>query len=127
ETALYGDDFTGRLHLPFPFSFYGTDYDQVFISDNGYINFLGPDLYNPFPLAIPSEAPPNAAIYALWRDLSVTGESVIAYRTTGTAPSRVFSLEFTDVNVRGTTATVDFEIKLHEEGEIVDILYGDNP
>ncbi len=127
DTALYGDDFSGRLRLPFPFAFYGTEYDQVFISDNGYINFLGPDLLNAFPLSIPSDGPPNAAIYALWRDLFLVGDSVISYATVGAPGEQVFVLEFNDIGVRGTTATVDFEIKLHEAGETIDILYGANP
>jgi hypothetical protein len=127
ETALFGDDFAGRLHLPFPFSFYGEDYDQVFLSDNGYLNFLGADVFNPFPQSIPSKNEPNAAIYAFWRDLYLADESVIEYATLGTAGSRTFVLEFTDIGVRGATATIDFEIKLYEQGETIDILYGANP
>jgi len=127
ETALFGDDFAGRLHLPFPFSFYGEDYNQVFLSDNGYLNFLGADVFNPFPPSIPNKNEPNAAIYAFWRDLYLTDESVIEYATLGTAGSRTFVLEFTDIGVRGATATIDFEIKLYEQGETIDILYGANP
>ena len=43
QTALFGDDFAGRLRLPFSFKFYGQRYDNVFLSDNGYLNFLGAD------------------------------------------------------------------------------------
>ena len=127
ETALFGDDFAGRLHLPFPFSFYGDDYEQVFLSDNGYLNFQGADLYNPFPVGIPSEGPPNAAIFAFWRDLYLADESKIEYATLGSPGSRTFVLEYTDIGVRGATATIDFEIKLYERGETLDILYGANP
>ena len=127
DTALYGDDFAGRLHLPFQFAFYGETYEQVFISDNGYLNFLGADLFNPFPVSIPSEDPPNAAIYALWRDLYLVGDSQISYATIGSPGDRTFVLELTDVAVRGATATLDLEIKLLEAGETLDILYGNNP
>ncbi len=95
--ALYGDDWVGRLRLPFSFTFYGETYDQVFLSDNGYINFLGPDLGNSFPLSIPSEAPPNAAIYALWNDLYLDEGSSIAYATVGAAGARAFVLEYDNV------------------------------
>jgi hypothetical protein len=55
QTALYGDEFAGRLRLPFDFPFYGETYGEVFLSDNGYLNFLGPDQFNSFPIDIPSE------------------------------------------------------------------------
>jgi hypothetical protein len=126
DTALYGDDFAGRLRLPFSYSFYGTEYDQVFISDNGYLNFLKGDVYNPFPVSIPSDDPPNAAIYALWRDLYLAGDSQVSYATLGSPGDRVFVIELSDVAVRGATSTIDVEVKLHEAGETVDILYGAN-
>jgi subtilisin family serine protease len=126
QTALFGDEFAGRLHLPFAFSFYGESYETVYISDNGYLNFLGPDQFNQIPLSIPSEGPPNAAIYALWRDLHINEESIIEYATLGSPGSRTLVLELTDIAVMGATSTVDVEIKLYERGETVDILYGNN-
>lgn len=127
QSALYGDDFAGRLRLPFPFDFYGETYEQVFISDNGYLSFPGPDLFNPFPTSIPNDGPPNGAIYALWRDLFLAGDSAISYATVGAPGDRVFVLEYQDIGVRGTSATIDFEIKLHEAGETIDLLFGANP
>ena len=127
QTALFGDDFGGRLHLPFSFAFYGTDYDQVFISDNGYINFLSGDVFDPFPLVDPVRST------AQRRDLPALARPVPGRRQLhrlrdgGSDRSALFVLEFSDIGVRGTTATVDFEVKLHEVGETIDIVYGDNP
>ena len=39
----------------------------------------------------------------------------------------MFVLEYNHVRVRGATAPIDFEIKLHEGGETVDMLFGNNP
>ena len=127
QTALFGNDFAGRLHLPFPFGFYGEDYEQVFLSDNGYLNFLDADVGNPFPLSIPSDDPPNAAIFAFWRDLFLDDQSMIEYATLGLPGNRIFVLEYTDIGILGSTSTIDFEIKLYERGETIDILYGANP
>lgn len=126
DTALYGDDWVGRLRLPFGFTFYGETYDEVWLSDNGYVNFLGPDQYNAFPVSIPNPGPPNAAVYALWRDLYLDADSTIAYTTVGIVGARTFVIEVSDARVRGATAPIDFEIKLHEGGETVDLLYGNN-
>lgn len=126
QSGLFGDEFAGRLRLPFSFAFYGESYDQVFLSDNGYLNFLAPDQYNGFPIAIPSGLPPNAAIYPFWQDLLVDGPASIDYATVGTSPDRAFVIEYANVKVAGSSARVSFEVKLWENGTI-DILYGPNP
>jgi len=125
QSGLFGDEFAGRLRLPFDFSFYGAGYNQVFVSDNGYLNFLGPDQYNGFPIAIPSSSPPNAAIYALWQDLSVDDQSSIDYDTVGSAPNRAFVIEYSAMKVAGSSNRLSFEVKLWEDGRI-DMLYGPN-
>jgi subtilisin family serine protease len=127
ESALFGDEFVGRLRLPFSYTFYGETYDTIWIADNGYVNFLGPDQGNFNPISIPSEAPPNAAIYALWQDLHVTDPGAILYGTLGTAPDRRFVLEYSDVAVFGGSALLDFQIVIYEQGETVELRYGENP
>lgn len=126
QSALYGDEFAGRLRLPFDFAFYGETYRQVFLSDNGYLNFLGPDQYNPFPVGIPNEGPPNAAIYALWQDLAVDETSSIDYEVVGEAPDRTFVVEYSSIKAFGSTKHLDLEVKIHEGGETVDLLFGAN-
>src|SRR4029079_9117761 len=108
--ACCAPDARGRLPLPFDFDFYGETYSQVWIADNGYVNFLGPDQFNFFPSVSPSPAPPNAAIYAFWQDLAVDATSQIDYATAGTAPNRAFILEFTSMQVLGSSAHVSSEM-----------------
>ena len=126
QTGLFGDEFAGRLRLPFPFDFYGQTYDQVFVSDNGYLNFLAPDQFNGFPIAIPSNSVPNAAIYPFWQDLYVDDLSSIDYDTIGSAPDRAFVIEFSGMKTFGASGRVSFEVKLWEDGRI-EMLYGLNP
>ncbi len=121
-TPLFGDEFVGRLNLPFAFPYYGETYDEVWLSDNGYLNFLGPDQFNGFPVEIPSESDPNAAIYALWRDLSVGSDGAIKFETVGTSPDQAFVIEYENVTAGSTAVT--FEVKLWENGDI-DLLYAD--
>jgi hypothetical protein len=126
QTGLYGDEFVGRLRLPFDFPFYGETYGAVFLSDNGYVNFLAADQYNPFPIGIPSASVPNAAIYPMWQDLYLDDASSIDYETIGSAPDRTFAIEYSGVRSFGGSGRLSFEILLHEDGTI-DLLYGDNP
>jgi subtilisin family serine protease len=121
-TPLFGDEFVGRLSLPFDFPFYGETYDEVWLSDNGYLNFLGPDQFNSFPVEIPSESDPNAAIYALWQDLHVDSEGAIKFEIVGTSPDQAFVIEYENVMAGSSART--FEIKLWENGDI-DLLYAE--
>ncbi|HEX7197160.1 MAG TPA: carboxypeptidase regulatory-like domain-containing protein, partial [Candidatus Limnocylindria bacterium] len=122
QTALYGDEFVGRLVLPFEFPFYGESYSELFLSDNGYLNFLGPDQFNSFPVEIPSESPPNAAIYPLWQEMRIDGAGAIEYATIGDAPDSAFVIEYAGVSAGSDEVT--FEVKLWENGDI-DLLYAD--
>ncbi len=124
QSGLFGDDFAGRLRLPFDFPFYGQTYSAVFLSDNGYLNFLAPDQFNPLPVGIPSSAAPNAAIYLLWQDLVLDTSSAIDYDTIGTAPDRTFVIEYSAMKTGSNR--LSFEVQLHEDGRI-DLLYGPNP
>ncbi len=126
QTALFGDEIAGRLRLPFAFDFYGASYQQVYVTENGYVNFLAPDPGFYVPTAIPASSAPNAAIYPLWMDLFITDVGAIDSETVGTAPNRAFIIEYSDVRVLGTPTLLDFEIKLWENGSI-DLLYGGNP
>jgi len=67
-TAL-GDDAVTTVALPFTFSFYGQDYDEIVISSNGFLSFdpdAGSDLSND---PIPSAGGTENLIAALWDDL----------------------------------------------------------
>ena len=125
QTGLYGDEFAGRLHLPFAFPFYDGSYEQIWLSDNGYMNFLVPEQYNSFPTAIPSANPPNAAIYGLWQDLYLDAGSSIDYELIGTEPDRAFVIAYSNVRAFGASGAISFEVKLWENGTI-DLLYGPN-
>ncbi len=126
QTALIGDEVAGRLRLPFSFPFYDGSYDQVFLSENGYINFLQAETGNYIPTAIPAAGAPNAAIYPFWMDLYITDVGSIDSQLVGSAPNRAFVIEYNHVQVLGSAALLDFEVKLWENGTI-DLLYGSNP
>lgn len=126
QTALYGDEIAGRLRLPFDFPFYEEAYGSLFISDNGYLNFLQAEQFFFFPSGIPSANPPNAAIYPLWQDLVIDDKSSIEYGMQTVGADEAFVIEFAGVRVLGGTARLTFEVKLWQDGTI-DFLYGANP
>ncbi|MDX1421239.1 MAG: M36 family metallopeptidase, partial [Rubricoccaceae bacterium] len=70
---LSDDQLSGAIALPFAFPFYGVDYNEVYISSNGWLSFtpetsshLGND-------PIPDSGTPNAIIAMYWDDLDPGG------------------------------------------------------
>ncbi len=124
-TTVYGDDTTGRLPLPFPFPYFGVDYEQLFIATNGYLAFedvfLGFSDY--FNVPIPDQFEPNAAIYPLWQDLWVIDSAHVDYDVVTVEGQQVLVVEYANVPRLGETEGADFEVKLWEDGTI-DLLYG---
>ena len=124
-TTVYGDDQTGRLPLPFAFSFFGERYEDLFIASNGYLafedQFYG---YSEFwNSTVPNRDEPNAAIYAAWQDLWVVGDAHIDYGVVKEGRRKVFVVEYSNVPALGSDAGANFEVKLRWDGSI-DLIYG---
>lgn len=95
DTFLYADDATITLDLPFPFTFYGTTYTRVTASSNGNLQFgsQNPAFFNrcmddgPIPGMGDMIAP-------YWDDLDLTFEGYLKTAVHGTAPDRIFIVEW---------------------------------
>ncbi|OON70499.1 hypothetical protein B0919_00245 [Hymenobacter sp. CRA2] len=119
------DEVSAPIQLGFTFVFDGTPYTQASISSNGWLSFatapsssyLGNDLDNVDADARPLVAP-------LWDDMD--GDSGTAsYTTTGTAPNRVFTMEWKNWKWRYTAAApvISFQVKLYETSNRVEFIY----
>nr|MDT0662543.1 carboxypeptidase regulatory-like domain-containing protein [Micromonospora sp. DSM 115978] len=116
--ALDGDDNATEVPLPFPFAFYGHAYQTSYVTTNGYLNFLAPHVEYTNG-SIPSSEPPNAAIYPYWDDLYVDDAASVRTGVLGSAPDRIFVIEWRNVTFYADPSRrVDFEILLHENGSI---------
>jgi hypothetical protein len=116
---LSGDDNSRLVQLPFAFPFYGANYSQLHISTNGYANFLaGNSVWSNS--AIPSTAPPNAAIYPFWDDLVIDSQSQVLTRALGTAPNRIFVVEWRNAHFYADVSQrVRVALALFEDGRIL--------
>ena len=125
NAAITSDDATKSVTLPFNFTFMGSSYSSIAISSNGNAHFgTASNAYSN--VTIPNSAVPNAMIAAFWDDLSPNLGGAIYYGTSGSAPNRVFVIEWRDVRrySYGTTGAT-FEIQLHEANNSVWVLYQD--
>lgn len=128
DTFLYEDDGVTRLELPFPFLFYGTSYGEVHVSSNGNVQFgsadarFGNECMNEGPVVDMGDM-----IAPFWDDLDLRFFGFLEYETFGTAPNRVFVIEWDDIPRFGddSEARVTFEVQLFEQNYDLVFLYED--
>jgi len=110
------DDDAQVVALPFPFVFYGIEYNTVRVSSNGYLTF-GPDGTDHTNDPVPSSADPNALIAAYWTDLDPSlGGSIVTYHD---EVADRFIVQYTDVQPFGGGEPVSFQTILHLNGDIL--------
>ncbi|RTZ07843.1 T9SS sorting signal type C domain-containing protein [Flavobacterium bomense] len=123
------DDFVSAntIEIGFSFNFNGINYTTCSVNSNGYITF-GTTLssatsYTP----ISSNTGFEGAISALGMDL-FSANSPIVYSSIGSAPNRVFVLQWTNVRrYEGRTARngdFNFQIRLNESSNTIQVIYG---
>ncbi len=122
----HDDEFSGAIAIPFTFKFYGTDYTSLRVSSNGYVSFTGDTPLPPAPYAelMPDAAAPNGFIAVAQGDLDLnTGAgSIVRYETFGTAPQRVFVVDFFHAaQCCEPIARVTSQIQLYEGTDVIEI------
>jgi hypothetical protein len=140
------EEFFENQSIGFPFSFNGNTFYSIGIASNGYIWF-GPEspfrisgIVYPYTNILQSDYPFDGVISALNADLEGrwSGENAsIRTRLSGTAPNRVFTIEWRNFKIQGDAESVgfcgelrnrfDFQIKLLEFNSEIQISYNTSP
>lgn len=125
--VILGDDqVSTAIPIGFTFYFYCNAYTDVYISSNGFITFnatsssgcCGGQL-------LPQASDPNLLVAGGWDDLYPPGAGTISYFTTGTAPNRIFVVNFNGIPFCcNTTPAVTFQIALYETTSIIEVYGG---
>ncbi|WP_009961005.1 RHS repeat-associated core domain-containing protein [Verrucomicrobium spinosum] len=106
------DDFEA-VPLSFEFPFYGTFYDEIFVSSNGYLTLgEGSDAYGN--ASLPGGSVPGGLIAAFFDDLNPGETGDIYFLDQG---DRCI-VQFEGVGLVDGSGTVTFQIVLHENGRI---------
>lgn len=125
------DGLSSSIPIGFTFTYCGTDYTDVYASSNGWISFGSSPYIYAYPgstsyLATGSSAGIGPAAMPLWDDASGAGGTA-TYLTEGTAPNRVFTIEFRnwkwDYSV--SDPVLSFQVKLFEGTNIIQYIYED--
>lgn len=125
-----GDElYSGVINLPFSFDFYGTTYNQIVISTNGYIDFrtslAGMFSQWSFNQTIPNASfPIKNSILGCYEDLyNNEGTGTLTYGTYGVAPFRKFVVYFNNqTHFQGTpTQLTSFQMIMNESANAIDV------
>ncbi len=122
--ALWDDQWSPVIALPFTFCFYGTAYNQILIGSNGLISFslVGAGGYCQWPIgaAVPSTADPMNTIMGPWVDINPGVGGQIRYSTYGAAPCRRFVVSWYQVPMYSCGTPITQQITLYERTNIID-------
>jgi hypothetical protein len=120
---------TTAVALPFDFTLYNTNSSTVNIGVNGQIT-LGDatPTASGTSVALPSASAPQPAFFPFWDDLSFGSSGQICYQTLGTAPSRMFAIEWRGMTFAGgpgssPPSSLDFVTYLYEGTSEIDTYY----
>ena len=138
---------TYNVPLPFVYYFNGAGYSSVFINSNGYVTFGKPaSVTNPRPHLVNDGESGAVMGYGCGTTYAYTGgagsillgglidnsnSNPILYSTIGTAPNRIFVVQWTNADRSvtyypsngGTAESLTFQIRLSEGTNVAEIVY----
>jgi hypothetical protein len=118
-----GDDNIQQLTLPFGFSYYGTVYNSIWVSSNGWASFTDPSALTTTiqrtPVTIPTAGGIENYIAGVFKDLDMTPATYTdAHLYYGGDASQFVMTWFHAHNIASTTDYVTFQIILTPDGSI---------
>ena len=121
------DATTAIAALPFTFRYFGTDVTHFSTSTNGFAQLWTSSTGTPSSafgnVAIPNAATPNGVVAAFWDDMYLGGAFDIRTQTTGSAGSRIFTIEWRDALVGSGGSPVTFQLQFSEAADVIEAHY----
>ncbi|HZW40234.1 MAG TPA: T9SS type A sorting domain-containing protein [Ignavibacteriaceae bacterium] len=117
------DGWYNNIPIGFTFYYMGNAYNNVSASTNGWLTFdqILTTAVNSNNLATGTQRP---IIAPLWDDNKMDIGNVVK-TTTGTAPNRVFTIQYTNLkwNYNATAGVVSFQVNLYEANKSIEFIY----
>lgn len=118
------DALSAAINIGFNFSFGCTSYSQIKVSSNGWLTFdmstSWADTWNDL-----DGTTPKLKVAPLWDDLAVGTGSTVNYKLTGTAPNRVLTVEWSQMEwtYSASAWAIGFQCKLYETSNRIEFIY----
>lgn len=118
------DVLSSAVNIGFTFNYNCVNYTQILISSNGWLTFslatTGAGLTNNLDFG-----PQQLVIAPLWDDLQVGTGGAVRTQLSGTAPNRVFTIEWFNMewNWLATGPGISFQVRLYETTNRIEFIY----
>ncbi len=118
------DGYASNIPIGFTFYYMGLPYTTLAVSTNGFVS-LGGTMSGASASNALSSGTPRPILAPLWDDLEISTATDVSYVTSGSNPSRVFTMQWNNVlwNYYASTASIAFQVKLYEETGAIDFVY----
>src|SRR5207244_8201757 len=131
DTTNHCDDCTTNINLPFSYQLYDQTFNTANVDSDGTVQFVS-NLSTFTNTCLPGTGY-SYAIFAYWDDLctgacgasTCTGCGIFT-STSGSAPNRIFNIEYR-ANYYSTNTALGFEVRLYEGQTKFDVVYGTMP
>ncbi|MBK6266182.1 DUF11 domain-containing protein [Marivirga sp. S37H4] len=115
----HDNQFFNNRNIGFDFNYFGTDHTTIGVSINGFASFSNGDgttypLFNGL----------DNSISPLSGDLRAQAGSELRAQTTGNAPNRVFTIQWSNYRWNGKDGSYNFQLKLYESSNLIEFHYG---
>src|SRR6188472_4302197 len=122
DIGNHGDDTVVTIPLPFSYTLYDQTFTSINLSSNGNAQFTTTDT------AFTNQCLPwtahNYTIFPYWDDLYLVNAGFGIFTSiTGTAPNRIFNIEWRAQYFPGS-GSANFELRLYEGQPRFDVIYG---
>lgn len=117
------DEIFDNVPIGFNFNYGGNNFNQLSVCANGFLKFgvlLNSSSYN----AISDNFGDDTIVAALSNDIASNTNGVLRYRTNGTAPNRIFIVQWKDYSSYSNADTLNFQIRLFETTNRIEVHYG---
>jgi hypothetical protein len=125
SSGTVDEGFFNSIPIGFDFWYMGTRYTTVSASTNGWLT-LGASITDAaYTNDLSAGGAPRPVIAPLWDDLSIALATNVSYKLTGSAPSRVFTIQYLNLrwDYTETAAVSSFQANLYESTGKVEFIY----
>jgi len=133
DIGNHSNDLVTTIPLPFSYTLYGTTFTSINLSSNGDAQFTTTSAGSTS-ICLPWSGH-NVTIFPYWTDLRTDaqpgcsgypgGTCGIYTSVSGSAPNRIFNIEWRTVYVPSNIARANFELRLYEGQTRFDVIYGE--
>ncbi len=119
------DGYFNTIPIGFDFWYMGARYTTVSASTNGWLTLGASIIDAAYANSLTSGTALRPTIAPLWDDLDVQVATNVSYKLTGSAPNRVFAIQYLNAQwqYNATGNTISFQVKLYEGTGKVEFVY----